>query len=151
MRSTPWIVPTLAGLFLGFGIYTVFLQCLNYIIDAYLMFAASAIAANTIMRSTFGAVFPLFATYMFNGIGINWGCTLLGCVAALFIPMPFVFYFKGKTIRAKSKFAPAPDIKQDRQRDEESKAGAETNGNGATNGSRNGSTNGSTNGQKKEE
>ena len=41
MKSTPWIVPTLAGLFLGFGIYTVFLQCLNYIIDAYLMFAAS--------------------------------------------------------------------------------------------------------------
>lgn len=30
--STPWIVPTLAGLFLGFGIYCVFLQCLNYII-----------------------------------------------------------------------------------------------------------------------
>jgi len=47
-------VPTLAGLFLGFGIFTVFIQCLNYIIDAYLMFAASAIAANTIMRSVFG-------------------------------------------------------------------------------------------------
>ena len=63
-----------------FGIYTVFLQCLNYIIgkswlyramvgmesanrspDSYLMFAASAIAANTIMRSLFGAIFPLFA------------------------------------------------------------------------------------------
>lgn len=42
------------------------------------MFAASAIAANTIMRSIFGAVFPLFATYMFQGIGINWGETLLG-------------------------------------------------------------------------
>lgn len=45
MRSTPWIVPTLSGLFLGFGIYTVFLQCLNYIIDAYLMFAASVSTA----------------------------------------------------------------------------------------------------------
>ena len=61
MRSTPWIVPTLAGIFIGFGIYSVFLQCLNYIIDSYLMFSASAIAANTIMRSLFGAVFPLFA------------------------------------------------------------------------------------------
>ena len=29
-------------------------------IDSYLMFAASAIAANTIMRSLFGAIFPLF-------------------------------------------------------------------------------------------
>lgn len=35
MPTTPWIVPTLAGLFIGFGIFTVFLQCLNYIIDAY--------------------------------------------------------------------------------------------------------------------
>ncbi|KAF2172484.1 hypothetical protein M409DRAFT_50176 [Zasmidium cellare ATCC 36951] len=120
-NSIPWIVPTLAGLCLGFGIYTVFLSCLNYIIDAYLMFAASAVAANTFMRSIFGAVFPLFATYMFDGIGINWGMTFLGCLSALFIPMPFLFYYKGKSIRAKSKFAPAPDIMQDKRRDEESR------------------------------
>ena len=46
----------------------IFVQCLNYIVDSYLMFAASAVAANTIMRSTVGAIFPLFATYMFNGV-----------------------------------------------------------------------------------
>jgi len=78
------------------------------------------------MRSLFGAVFPLFATYMFDGIGINWGMTLLGCVAALFIPMPFFLYYKGRSIRAKSKFAPAPDIEQDkRMRDEESRGQAD--------------------------
>ncbi|KAH9827293.1 Major Facilitator Superfamily [Teratosphaeria destructans] len=114
--STPWIAPALAGLFIGFGIYSVFLQCLNYIIDAYLMFAASAIAANTIMRSTFGAIFPLFAAYLFDGLGINWSMTLLGCVAALFTPIPFVFYFYGKRIRARSRFAPAPDLELDRKR-----------------------------------
>ena len=48
-----------------------FLQLLNYIVDSYLMFAASAIAANTFMRSLFGAVFPLFAYYMFEGKGQN--------------------------------------------------------------------------------
>lgn len=62
-----WIVPTLAGIPLGFGIYTVFLQLLNYIIDSYLTFAASAVAANTFLRSLFGAIFPLFAEYMYNG------------------------------------------------------------------------------------
>ena len=36
-----WIVPTLSGLFTGFGILSIFLQCLNYLIDSYLMFAAS--------------------------------------------------------------------------------------------------------------
>jgi DHA1 family multidrug resistance protein-like MFS transporter len=62
-----WVVPTIAGGFIGFGIYLAFLQSLNYIIDAYLAFAASAIAANTIMRSVLAAAFPLFASYMFEG------------------------------------------------------------------------------------
>lgn len=114
-----WIAPTMSGLASGFGIFTVFLQLLNYIVDSYLAFAASAIAANTFLRSVFGAIFPLFASYMFEGIGINYGMTLLGCVAALLIPMPFVFYFYGKRIRGKSKFAPAPDLKLDRQREQE--------------------------------
>ncbi|KAK4560883.1 hypothetical protein LTR86_005463 [Recurvomyces mirabilis] len=126
---SPW-ASIAAGLFIGFGIYTVFLQCLNYIIDSYLMFAASAIAANTIMRSIFGAVFPLFATYMFEGIGINWGMTLLGFVATAFIPVPFILYAKGKSIRAKSKFAPALDIQQDKRRDEEARMGGDVGGEG---------------------
>jgi DHA1 family multidrug resistance protein-like MFS transporter len=116
-----WIVPVLSGLFTGFGIFSIFLSLLNYIVDAYLMFAASAIAANTFMRSIFGGIFPLFATYMFNGMGIQWAATLLGCVALVLVPMPVVFYIFGKRIRAKSKFAPAPDIEQDRRRDEESR------------------------------
>jgi len=101
------------------------------------MFAASALAANTFMRSILGAIFPLFATYMFDGesmnrtpatqgvhtlkiftlgIGINWGMTLVACVATVLAPTPFVFYFYGKKIRARSKFAPAPDIELDKKK-----------------------------------
>lgn len=54
---------------------------------------------------------------MFEGIGIEWGMTLLGIVAALFIPMPFYLYKYGKSIRAKSKLAPALDVQQDNKRD----------------------------------
>ena len=32
-----WIVPTLSGLLTGFGLLAIFLQALNYIVDAYLM------------------------------------------------------------------------------------------------------------------
>lgn len=63
---------------------------------------------------------------MFEGIGINYGMTLLGCVAALFIPMPFYLYKHGKKLRGKSKFAPALDIQQDKRRDEESRGQQET-------------------------
>ena len=36
-ESTPWIVPTLSGLLTGFGLLSIFLQSLNYLVDAYLM------------------------------------------------------------------------------------------------------------------
>ena len=124
----PWIVPTLSGLFTGFGIFTIFLALLNYIVDAYLMFAASALAANTFLRSGFGAVFPLFATYMFDGMGIQWASTLLGCVALVLVPLPIAFFLYGKKIRARSHFAPAPDLEQDKRRDEEARGVADSDG-----------------------
>lgn len=101
-----WIVPVLSGLLTGFGLLSIFLQILNYLIDSYLMFAASAIAANTLLRSLCGAGFPLFSTYMFEGIGINWGATVLGCFAVALIPLPVLFYFYGERIRRRSKYAP---------------------------------------------
>lgn len=60
------------------------------------------------MRSLCGAGFPLFATYMFNGMGIQWASTLLGIVALMLVPVPVFFMLRGEKIRAKSKFAPTP-------------------------------------------
>lgn len=103
-----WIVPTLSGIFIGFGLLSIFLQALNYLVDAYLMFAASAIAANTFLRSLCGAIFPLFAQQMFDGMGIQYASTLLGCIAVLLIPVPVWFLYKGAAIREKSAYAPTP-------------------------------------------
>lgn len=105
-KDIHWIVPALSGIFTGFGLLAIFLQALNYLVDAYLMFAASAIAANTFMRSLAGAGFPLFARQMFEGLGIQWASTLLGCVALVLAPIPFIFYRYGGKIREKSAYAP---------------------------------------------
>ncbi|KAF4964376.1 hypothetical protein FSARC_7675 [Fusarium sarcochroum] len=105
-QNIHWIVPTLSGLFTGFGLMSIFLQALNYLVDAYLMFAASAIAGNTFLRSLCGAGFPLFARQMFDGMGIQYASTLLGCVAVVLAPIPFIFYRYGAKIRQKSKYAP---------------------------------------------
>ena len=79
--------------------------------DTYLVYAASALAANTVMRSSVGAAFPLFTTQMFEGMGIQWACTLIGLVALLLAPIPFLFFKYGARIRANSKFAPCVDLK----------------------------------------
>ena len=101
-----WAVPAASGILTGFGLLSIFLQVLNYLVDAYLVFAASAIAGNTFLRSLCGAVFPLFAKQMFEGMGIQWASTLLGSVAVVLIPIPFVFYWYGGRIREKSAYAP---------------------------------------------
>lgn len=40
----------------------------SYLVDTYLMFAASAFAANTIVRSAVAATFPLFTVQMFTKV-----------------------------------------------------------------------------------
>lgn len=100
-----WIVPTLSGLLTGAGILLIFLQCLNYLLDAYLFRAASVFAANVIMRSAVAGGFPLFAVQMFHNMGVGWAGSLLGFIATALIPMPFVFFFFGRKIRRMSKMA----------------------------------------------
>ena len=41
----------------------------QYLIDSYVIFAASVLAANSVLRSLFGAIFPLFTTYMYQNLG----------------------------------------------------------------------------------
>ena len=43
---------------------------------------------------------------MFDGMGIEWASTLLGCFAFCLVPIPVIFYLYGKKLRMKSKFAP---------------------------------------------
>lgn len=72
--------------------------------------AASVFAANTILRSAVGAGFPLFSRQMFQNLGVQWAGTLLGCLAAIMIPIPLGFIMWGPALRRKSKFAPEPSV-----------------------------------------
>lgn len=47
---------------------------------------------------------------MFARLGVNWACTLIGGIAILIAPSPFIFYYYGDRIRGSSKFAPCLDI-----------------------------------------
>lgn len=44
---------------------------------------------------------------MFNNLSIQWAGTLLGCLAAVMIPIPVVFYLYGHKIRSWSKISKA--------------------------------------------
>ncbi|EOA83175.1 uncharacterized protein SETTUDRAFT_164624 [Exserohilum turcica Et28A] len=100
-----WIVPVIGLLMIGTGFFTIFQACLNYLVDTFTMYAASAIAANTFLRSAFAGAFPLVVTPMYHNIGVGPASSITGGFAALLIPVPFVFYTYGKRIRAASKWS----------------------------------------------
>ncbi|KAJ5220680.1 uncharacterized protein N7469_009567 [Penicillium citrinum] len=101
-----WAPQVIAGIPIGMGILVIFMQGLNYIIDVYMMYANSAIAANTLIRSALGGAFPLFATQMYHKLGVNWASSVLGFITIAMIPIPVLFFFYGAKIRAMSRFTP---------------------------------------------
>lgn len=123
-NSVHWIVPTLAGTFLAASILLIFVAYLNYLTDTYLMYTASAMAANTICRSACGAAAPLFTRQMFDALGVGGGGSLIGGVAVLLAPIPFVFYKYGEGIRRRSRFAPTDPPRPTPRTDDEEKQAA---------------------------
>jgi len=103
--SVPWIVPIIGSSFFTIGAFLIFNSVFNYLGDAYPEYAASVFAGNDFMRSSFGAGFPLFASAMYNNLGVDWASSTLGFLSIAFIPIPFVLYHYGERIRKASKRA----------------------------------------------
>ncbi|KAJ4140908.1 Efflux pump fub11 [Fusarium equiseti] len=100
-----WIVSIIGLVFFATGLVLVFLSLLNYLVDSYVIFAASVLAANSVLRSLFGAAFPLFTTYMYDDLGIHWASSIPAFLAVACVPFPFLFYKYGEAIRMRCEFA----------------------------------------------
>lgn len=99
-----WAVPLLGTLLVGVGLITAFMAVNTYMVDAFQLYAASAIAANTVLRSIFGAVFPLFALQMYDALGLGWGNSLLAFLSLALCVIPWLFYWYGETLRTHPRF-----------------------------------------------
>ncbi|KAN0121135.1 MFS polyamine transporter [Russula decolorans] len=101
-----WLVPDIGIALVGAGTIVTFYGIQAYLIDAFTLYAASALAAATFMRSLAGFGFPLFAPTMYNALGYGKGDTILAAAAiALGCPAPWLLWFYGERIRNASRFA----------------------------------------------
>ncbi|EKG14026.1 Major facilitator superfamily [Macrophomina phaseolina MS6] len=100
-----WIAPVIGAASVGVGFFTIFQAALNYLIDTFKQYGASAIAANTFLRSCFAGSFPLFITPMLHSLGVGWGISIFGFIAIALIPIPYLFFTFGKRIRARGRFS----------------------------------------------
>ena len=125
--SVPWIVPIIASSLFGAGIYVVILGVLNYVVDSYQTYSASALAGVILIRNLVGAGwccpmfkasktnfrvliywvagFPLFASQMYERLGNEWASTLLAFLSLLFVPIPIWWFYRGEQLRLRSPWA----------------------------------------------
>lgn len=101
-NRTHWISPVIASGVFGLADCWSFMPYLSYLAAAYPKYAASALASNDFVRSIMGAAMPIVARPLFLNLGIDWGNTIIGVAAALFIPLPFLLLKYGPWLRARS-------------------------------------------------
>ncbi|KID87422.1 Major facilitator superfamily domain, general substrate transporter [Metarhizium guizhouense ARSEF 977] len=101
-----WIMPDIGALLCSVGVICCLQGMQMYIVDCYQTYAASAMAACAVLRSLAGFGFPLFAPYLYEGLGYGWGTSILAFVSiAIGWVAPVIFWVWGPRLRALSKFA----------------------------------------------
>jgi hypothetical protein len=103
-RHVHWIVPMIATGITGFGMIGLVMCIQTYLVDAFTIHAASATAANAVLRSLLGALLPLCALDMYDTLGLGWGNSLLGFLALALAPIPLLFRIYGERIRTNPKW-----------------------------------------------
>ncbi|TCD60586.1 hypothetical protein EIP91_009831 [Steccherinum ochraceum] len=104
--SVHWIVVDIGMALIGVGVILNFQGIQTYVVDAFTLHAASALAAVAFLRSLSGFGFPLFAPSIYNALGFGKGDTILACIAIVIgCPSPILFWKFGERIRRASKHA----------------------------------------------
>lgn len=98
--QTHWIVPILGTFFIGAGAFHLMMPAQIYLVDAFgTSAAASALAANTVLRSLAGTFLPFAGAPLYATLGLGWGNSLLAFLALAFLPVPVFFYKFGERLR----------------------------------------------------
>ncbi|KAG6896839.1 hypothetical protein C0992_005742 [Termitomyces sp. T32_za158] len=100
-----WVVVCISGALFGISMILIYVAANSYIIDSYSTYAASAMAAKTLMRSLIGATIPLWVDQMYENMGFQWGGLLLAIISCVIAPIPYVFFAYGERVRLRSRMA----------------------------------------------
>ncbi|KAJ5669045.1 hypothetical protein N7462_010115 [Penicillium macrosclerotiorum] len=103
--SIHWISPIIAEGLALLGSLLIYVPCNFYMMDVYgSKYGASASGASSLSRYTLSAAFPLFVTQMYKALGVAWATSILAFAALAMAPIPWLFYYFGPSLRARSAY-----------------------------------------------
>lgn len=89
----------------------IFISSYQYVIDSYETNSASAMSSITFLRYIVAGGLVIADIPMYEGIGVHWTLTLMGCLGTVLVPVPLIFWKFGGRIRARSQFAKKSDLR----------------------------------------
>lgn len=101
-ESISYWSPICASVLLGFGILCTFLSSYMYIIRAYGLNAASGLVFITLVRYLLAGGMVVAGVGLFEHVGIASTFAIMGVLATLLIPVPFLMYRHGSRLRLRS-------------------------------------------------
>ncbi|KAE8389429.1 major facilitator superfamily domain-containing protein [Aspergillus alliaceus] len=96
--------PLSASVLTGFGMLCDFITCYQYLIDTYEAYAASALSCLTLMRYLVSGAMIEVSIPVYKDLGVPHRLTILGCINAVLVHVPYVSYRYGPWIRKRSKY-----------------------------------------------
>ncbi|ODN79495.1 hypothetical protein L202_03466 [Cryptococcus amylolentus CBS 6039] len=102
-----WVGPCIGGIIFGFSMVIIYISGNSYIVDSYSNYAASAISAKNMTRSLIGASVPLWITQLIHNLKFQYGMLFLALFSVVIGPIPYFFFYKGASVRRRSKRATA--------------------------------------------
>ncbi|KAJ5535753.1 hypothetical protein N7513_008939 [Penicillium frequentans] len=102
--------PLIATTLFGYGVICIFLSAYMYIIDSYETYAASALTSVALIRYLAAGGMTVVGIPFYKNMGTHWTLTILGCISTLLVPIPYLLYKYGPSIRSHSKYAVTPPV-----------------------------------------
>ncbi|CAK7245856.1 MAG: hypothetical protein STHCBS139747_007460 [Sporothrix thermara] len=89
---------------LGLTMTLTFIPLAAYVVDAFGMYAASAMTGVIVTRCLCGTFLPLTVAPLVATFGYGWGFTALASICLVFTPVPFAVYLFGEKWRQLSRY-----------------------------------------------
>lgn len=97
--------PLGASLVFGYGVTCVFISSYQYVAATFDYHPASALSTLQCFRLCAAGIMACIARLMYKYLGVNWTATVLGGISVVFMPVPYLLYRFGPTVRMWSKYA----------------------------------------------
>ncbi|EFX06205.1 msf transporter [Grosmannia clavigera kw1407] len=99
-------LPVMLGtvVLLGTSLPLSFIPLASYVVDAFGLYAASAMTGLIVSRCLCGTFLPLTVVPLVDALGYGWGFTALASVSLLLVPLPLLVMRHGEKWRQRSEY-----------------------------------------------